>query len=80
MSSADAAQEAGLRFDWQVRRYREQARRFQPGSLANLHARVVEADRALKGGAPPDVVLGALVAVMAGEEGAGLDLTMRVSR
>src|SRR6266498_2997381 len=64
MSSADAAKEAGLRFDWQVRRYRDQARRFAPGSLAGLHARVVEADRALKGGAPPDVVLAALVSVM----------------
>ena len=80
MSSADAAREAGLRFDWQVRRYREQARRFTPESLAGLHARVVEADRALKGGAPGDVVLAALVAVMAGEGEAALDLPMRVSR
>jgi len=80
MSSADAAREAGLRYDWQVRRYREQARRFSPESLANLHWHVVQADRALKGGAPPEVVLGALVAVMAGEEDAALDLPMRVSR
>jgi DNA polymerase III subunit delta len=80
MSSADAARAAGLRFDWQVRRYREQARRFAPEGLAALHGRVVEADRALKGGAPPDVVLTALVAVMAGEREAALDLPMRVSR
>lgn len=80
MSSADAAKRAGLRFDWQVRRYREQVRRFTPESLAGLHARVVETDRALKGGAPPDVVLAALVAVMAGEGDAALDLPMRVSR
>jgi DNA polymerase III subunit delta len=80
MSSADAAREAGLRYDWQVRRYREQARRFTPESLANLHGQVVQADRALKGGASAEVVLGALVAVMAGEEDAVLDLPMRVSR
>jgi DNA polymerase III subunit delta len=80
MPSAEAAKEAGLRFDWQVRRYREQARRFTRESLTNLHARVVDADRALKGGAPGDLVLGALVAVMAGESDAALDLPMRVSR
>jgi DNA polymerase III subunit delta len=80
MPSADAAKAAGLRFDWQVRRYREQARRFAPEGLTDLHARVVEADRALKGGAPGDVVLGALVAVMAGKSEATLDLPMRVSR
>jgi len=80
MPSADAARAAGLRFDWQVRRYREQARRFTPGDLAGVHARVVEADRALKGGAPPEAVLAALVAVMAGEKDAALDLPMRVSR
>lgn len=80
MPSADAAKAAGLRFDWQVRRYRDQARRFTPEDLAAVHARVVEADRALKGGAPPDTVLSALVAVMAGEKDAALDLPMRVSR
>jgi DNA polymerase-3 subunit delta len=80
MPSADAAKAAGLRFDWQVRRYRDQARRFTPEGLADLHGRVVEADRALKGGAPGDVVLGALVAVMAGLPEAALDLPMRVSR
>jgi DNA polymerase III delta subunit len=80
MSSGDAARQAGLRFDWQVRRYREQARRFTPESLANLHGLVVQADRALKGGAPSEVVLAALVAVMAGEEDAALDLPMRVAR
>jgi DNA polymerase-3 subunit delta len=80
MPSADAAKAAGLRFDWQVRRYREQARRFTPASLASLHARIVEADRALKGGAPSGLVLTSLVAVMAGEKEAALDLPMRVSR
>jgi DNA polymerase-3 subunit delta len=78
--SAEAAKQAGLRFDWQVRRYREQARRFTRESLTDLHARVVDTDRALKGGAPADLVLGALVAVMAGESDATLDLPMRVSR
>jgi DNA polymerase III subunit delta len=80
MSSAEAAKEAGLRYEWQLGRYREQARRFTRESLSNLHARVVDTDRALKGGAPAELVLGALVAVMAGEEDAALDLPMRVSR
>jgi DNA polymerase-3 subunit delta len=80
MSSGEAAKQAGLRYDWQVRRYREQARRFSTESLASLHAQVVQADRALKGGAPGEVVLGSLVAVMAGEREATLDLPMRVSR
>jgi DNA polymerase-3 subunit delta len=78
--SGDVAKKAGLRYDWQVRRYRDQARRFSPESLAILHGQVVQADRALKGGAPGEVVLGALVAMMAGESEAALDLPMRVSR
>jgi len=78
--SSEAARAAGLRFDWQVRRYREQAARFTAEELAALHGWVVEADRALKGGVPGDVVLPSLVAVMAGEAGAALDVPVRVSR
>jgi len=64
---AEAARQAGLRFDWQVRRYREQAKRFSPEELAGLHERITWADRALKSGATDDVVLPMLVAAIAGE-------------
>jgi len=77
---AEAAQAAGLRFDWQVRRYREQAKRYAPEEMAELHSRVVESDRALKGGAAGDVVLAALVAAISGEKQAALDLAVLVIR
>lgn len=79
-SASDVAKEAGLRFDWQVRRYREQASRFAPGRLVALHERVVEADRALKGGMAGEIVLASLVNVMGGEESAALNVPVRVSR
>jgi DNA polymerase-3 subunit delta len=62
---AELARAADLRFEWQARRYREQARRFTPGELAEIHARLVEADRALKLGAAGDVVLPMLVTKIA---------------
>jgi DNA polymerase III subunit delta len=80
LPQAEAAKRAGLRFDWQVRRYREQAGRFTPESLAALHARVVEADRALKGGVPGSVLLPTLVAAMSGQPDAALDVEIRSSR
>lgn len=81
MNPADAARAAGLRFDWQVRRYRDQARRFSSiEDLADLHDLVVEADRSVKGGVPGDIVLAGLVAAMAGERDAGLRIPIRVSR
>jgi DNA polymerase-3 subunit delta len=80
MTAVDAARRAGLRFDWQVRRYREQARRYEPGELSALHERVAEADRALKGGVPGDVVLTILVAAMAGQPEVALSTPIRVSR
>ena len=67
---ADAARQAGLRFDWQVRRYRQQAKRFSAEDLAGLHERIAWADRALKSGATDDVVLPMLVAAIAGEPAA----------
>jgi len=67
MSQTDAAQAAGLRFDWQVRRYREQARRFAPQELADIHEVIAWADRALKSGATEDVVLPLVVTQIAGE-------------
>jgi DNA polymerase-3 subunit delta len=70
LAPAEAARQAGLRFDWQVRRYREQAKRFSAEELAGLHDRVAWADRALKSGATDDVVLPMLVAAIAGEPAA----------
>jgi DNA polymerase-3 subunit delta len=70
LAPADAARQAGLRFDWQVRRYRQQAERFSAQDLAGLHERIAWADRALKSGATDDVVLPMLVAAIAGEPAA----------
>jgi DNA polymerase-3 subunit delta len=70
LAPADAARQAGLRFDWQVRRYRQQAKRFSAGDLAGIHERIAWADRALKSGATDDVVLPMLVAAIAGEPAA----------
>jgi DNA polymerase-3 subunit delta len=80
MPQADAVKSAGLRFDWQLRRYRQQARRFSLEDLTSLHDRVVEGDRALKGGVPGDVVLTILVSAMAGDSTVSLDAPIRVSR
>jgi DNA polymerase III subunit delta len=65
MPLAEVAREAGLRFDWQARRYRDQAHRFTIGQLVELHRRVVEADRVLKSGGDGDVLLPALIAEIA---------------
>ena len=67
LAPAEAAKVAGLRFDWQGRRYREQAKRFSPEELSGLHERIAWADRALKSGATDDVVLPMLVSAIAGE-------------
>ncbi len=69
MPAADVARAAGLRHDWQVRRYREQARRFTVEELVRFHGRVVDADRDLKSGGQGDVVLPALVASVADSGG-----------
>ncbi|HYF12510.1 MAG TPA: DNA polymerase III subunit delta [Actinomycetota bacterium] len=63
---ADVARAAGLRFEWQARRYREQARRFSLDELVAIHERVAWADRALKSGATDDIVLPIVVAAIAG--------------
>jgi DNA polymerase-3 subunit delta len=80
LPSAEAARRAGLRFDWQLRRYREQAGRFSLAELRTLHERIVEADRALKGGVPGAVLLPTLVAAMAGQPEAALEVEIRSSR
>jgi DNA polymerase-3 subunit delta len=66
MPPAQVAKEAGLRFDWQARRYQQQARNFTLQQLVTLHDRIIEADRALKSGATGDVVMPSLVAAIAG--------------
>lgn len=70
MPPADAAKLAGLRFDWQVRRYRELAKRFTTEDLVALHERVAWADRAMKSGATDDVVLPLVVTAIASEAAA----------
>jgi DNA polymerase III delta subunit len=65
MAPAQVAKAAGLRFDWQARRYQQQARNFSMAQLVALHARVTEADRALKSGATGDVVMPVLVTEIA---------------
>jgi DNA polymerase-3 subunit delta len=66
LPAGDVARAAGLRFEWQARRFRDQARRFEMAELLGLHARVVEADRELKSGGSGDVVLPVVVAAVAG--------------
>ncbi len=80
VAPGEAARQAGLRFDWQVRRFRDQARIVGRDALPGLHERVVEADRALKGGLASEVVLAALVAAIAGDREAALSVPVRVSR
>lgn len=67
LSAVELAKQAGLRFDWQARRYREQANRFSLEQLEALHDRLVDADRLLKSGASGDVVLPVLVVAIAEE-------------
>ncbi len=65
MPLTELAREAGLRFDWQARRYREQANRFSLAQLVSIHARITDVDRALKSGATGDVVMPTLIAAIA---------------
>jgi len=62
----ELARAAGLRFEWQARRYRDLARRFTLEELVDIHALVAQADRTLKSGGGDDVVLPLLVAAIAG--------------
>jgi DNA polymerase III delta subunit len=59
------AKEAGLRFEWQARRYQQQARNFSLDELVEIHDRVTEADRALKSGSTGDIVMPALIVAIA---------------
>jgi DNA polymerase-3 subunit delta len=69
MPLGELARAAGLRFEWQARRYREQARRFSLEELVAIHAEIVEADRALKSGADAEIVLPVLLGRIAAERG-----------
>ena len=62
---AQAARAAGLRFDWQARRYQQQARNFSMHQLVQLHGRVAEADRAMKSGSEGSVIMPTLIAAIA---------------
>jgi DNA polymerase-3 subunit delta len=66
---AEVARAAGLRFDWQARRYRDQARRFSSAQLRAVHQALVEADGLLKQGGAGDVVLTTLVTRIASAAG-----------
>jgi len=66
---AEIAKAAGLRFDWQGRKYRDQARAFTMEELIDLHGEIVEADRVLKTGSAGDVVLPVLISKMAAAAG-----------
>lgn len=65
-SPKDVTAAAGLRFDWQARKYQEQARRFTMEQLVEIHGGLVQADNVLKLGANGDVVLASLVSAIAG--------------
>jgi DNA polymerase III subunit delta len=65
LPAAQLAKAAGLRFDWQARRYLQQARNFSIEQLVTIHGRIVEADKALKSGATGDVVMPDLIAAIA---------------
>ncbi len=62
---AELAKRAGLRFEWQARRYQQQARHYSMSQLLRLHKRAAEADRALKSGASGDTVMPVLVVAIA---------------
>ena len=66
MPPAELARAAGLRFDWQARRYQQQARNYSMGQLIGSARAITEADRAMKSGASADVVMPTLVTAIAG--------------
>lgn len=61
----ELAKRAGLRFDWQARRYQQQARNYSLPDLVRLHERITEVDRALKSGGTADVIMPTLVTEIA---------------
>ena len=65
MPPAQVAKETGIRFEWQARRYLQQARNFSLEQLVEVHGRLTEADRALKSGAQADAVMASLITAIA---------------
>jgi DNA polymerase-3 subunit delta len=65
MPPAQAAKAAGLRFDWQARRYQQQARNFSMHQLVEVHGRIAEADRAMKSGSDGSVIMPTLIVAIA---------------
>ena len=63
--AAQVAKAAGLRFDWQARRYQQQARNFSMTELVMIHERITEADRALKSGSTGDIIMPVLITAIA---------------
>jgi DNA polymerase III delta subunit len=59
------ARQAGLRFEWQARRYQQQAANYSMEDLVRIHDLVTEADGALKSGSAPDVVMPTLIVAIA---------------
>jgi DNA polymerase-3 subunit delta len=57
----EVARAAGLRFDWQARRYRDQVKRFAPAQLRAVHGAVAEADGLIKQGGSGNVILSMVV-------------------
>jgi hypothetical protein len=50
ISEADAMQETGIRFDWQLRNARARAKRWRADRLAAAAVRLADLDLAVKGG------------------------------
>ena len=65
MPARELAEAVGLRHEWQVRRYRDQARRFEMSELRRIHDLITAADRDIKSGGAGDVVLPVVVATAA---------------
>jgi len=65
MLPADLAREAGLRFDWQARRYLRQAHSYSMERLVELHGYVTDADRALKSSSDAADVMPVLIVEIA---------------
>lgn len=65
LSPGEVAKRAGLRFDWQARRYLQQARNYSLEELVRLHERITEVDRALKSGGTADVIMPTLITEIA---------------
>jgi DNA polymerase-3 subunit delta len=65
MPPGEVAKQAGLRFDWQARRYLQQARNYSLEELVRVHERITEVDRALKSGGTADVIMPTLITEIA---------------